>query len=101
MALTMQYSRLIWNHSSSDEPVEIVSEYDSDGWERRKVEFFQDGSAGYAGEGESSGNCELSLIQRPADEDAIDVPELRITELTKSEFETAWKLAQRSLVSAK
>ncbi len=41
----MRYSQLIWNHQCPDDPVQIFSDHDEDGWERRKFEIFPDGSA--------------------------------------------------------
>jgi hypothetical protein len=89
----MEYSRLIWQHESPDEPIEILSEYDSQGWERRKVEIFRDGSMRCASDAESVGGARLSLIQRPPDEEVNAEPEFRILELGEGEFELAWKQA--------
>lgn len=97
----MQYSRLAWRHSSPTEPIEILSEYDDNGWERRKIELFADGSIGYANELESVGGSQLSLIQRPPDEDVVHEPEFCVTEMTKPEFEAAWKHAHSALAGAK
>ena len=91
----MQYSRLQWHHSSPSEPIEIFSEYDQDGWERRKVEVFRDGSVRFAGGSESVGGCQLSLIPRPPDEEVIDEPEFRVFEMTKEEFERMWDRAHK------
>jgi hypothetical protein len=96
----MEYSRLAWNHSSPSEPIAIMSEYDDNGWERRKIEVFADGSIGYASARESVGGSELSLIQRPPDADVVHETEFRILELTKSEFEAAWRHAHRSFAGA-
>jgi len=90
----MRYSRLTWNHSSPTEPVEILSEYDRDGWERRKVEVFADGSMRYAGAGEVTGGSELSLIQCPPDDEVVSEPEFLVSVLTRAEFELAWDQAR-------
>jgi hypothetical protein len=92
----MQYSRLQWNHSSPSEPREILSEYDEDGWEHRKIEVFPDGSVGYAGGSESCGGSKLSLIPRPPDEDVVAEPEFRVIDLTQEEFELAWDNARHA-----
>jgi hypothetical protein len=91
----MQYSRLQWNHSSPTEPIEILSEYDDDGWERRKVEVFRNGAIGFASSTESVGGSELSLIQRPRDEEVVAEPEFRVLAVTKEEFERAWAQAHK------
>jgi hypothetical protein len=90
----MQYSRLVWAHASPAEPVEILSEYDESGWERRKVEKFHDGSLRFAGETETSGGSQLSLIRRPPDEDVVEEPEFTVATMTQSEFETVWDRAR-------
>lgn len=88
------YSRLLWRHEAPDFPVEVLSEYDSIGWEIRKVERFADGTTGFASESESSPGCELSTIQRPSDGDVVAEPEFTVTELAASEFERAWQAAR-------
>jgi hypothetical protein len=89
----MQYSRLLGQHDSPDEPIEILSEYDYDGWECRKVEIYRDGSMRSASSTESNGGAQLSLIPRPADEQVNSEPEFRVAELTEHEFELAWQQA--------
>ncbi len=94
----MRYSRLQWHHSSPTEPVEVYSEYDNDGWERRKVEVFPDGSLGYASESESGGGSQLALIHCPPDEEVEKEPEFHIVPLTSEEFERAWNRAHQGQV---
>lgn len=96
----MRYSRLSWTHTSPTEPVEILSEYDQYGWERRKVEVFPDGSMGFAGHNESGGGSELALIPCPPDEEVIAAPEFRVSELTRAAFDAAWHRARQSLSGA-
>ena len=91
----MQYSRLQWTHSSPGEPIEIFSEYDENGWERRKIEMFKDGSVSFASITESIGDSKLSLIPRPPDEEVVDEPEFRVFEMTKEQFERAWDHAHK------
>jgi hypothetical protein len=93
----MRYSRLTWTHSSPTEPIEILSEYDDAGWERRKVEVFADGTLGFASDDESAGGSRLALIPRPPDEEVVSEPEFRVSELSKAEFEAAWSLARQTL----
>lgn len=89
----MRYSRLRWDHLSASEPIEILSEYDENGWERRKVEVFHDGSVRFASGTESVGGSKLSLIQRPPDEEVVAEPEFRVFEMSHDEFERAWDQA--------
>jgi hypothetical protein len=89
----MQYSRLAWQHEHPNEPIEILSEHDSAGWECRKVEIYRDGSMRTAGLAESNGGAQLSLIRRPPDDEVNSEPEFRVLPLTQNEFELAWKQA--------
>ena len=91
----MRYSRLQWTHSSMTEPVEILSEHDEQGWERRKIEVFRDGSMGFASSSESVRGSKLSVIPCPPDEEVLDEPEFRIFEMAKAEFERAWDKARK------
>ena len=93
----MNYSRLLWTHSSPDEPREILCEYDSDGWESRKVEIFPDGSVGFADAGESAGGTRLSLIPRTPDDEVVADPEFQLFDLTEEEFEQAWSRARQAV----
>ena len=81
-------------------PVEILSEFDSAGWERRKVELFADGSFGFASRSESMGGSELALIPCPPDSDVVDEREFQISELSQVEFEAAWSRARQALATA-
>lgn len=96
----MRYSRLQWTHSSPTEPVEILSEHDEDGWERRKVELFADGTMRFAGEGESTGGSQLSIIPRPPDEEVVSDREFHVAALSRSEFEANWTLARNAFLGA-
>jgi hypothetical protein len=91
----MHYSRLVWSHSSPNEPIEILSEYDEAGWELRKVEVFQNGATRYASTSEAVAGCQLSLIPRPPDEEVVSEPEFRLFQLTPEQFEKAWELSRR------
>lgn len=96
----MRYSKLIWNHTFPNEPVEIYSEHDDKCWERRKVEIFRDGVMGFASATESSEGTKLSLIQCPPDEEVNSEPEFRVVNITKDEFESLWTKARQLVKSA-
>ena len=93
----MRYSKLIWNHKVPDEPTQVFSEHDEDGWERRKVELFPDGTVGFASSTESSGGTKLSLIQCPPDEEVNLEPEFQVVDVTKDEFESLWNEARQGV----
>ncbi|WP_444902013.1 DUF6881 domain-containing protein [Microbulbifer sp. SSSA007] len=44
----MRYIDLEWKHYFNDEPTRFVSEIGIDDYEARKLEFFHDGSVGFA-----------------------------------------------------
>lgn len=45
---TMEYIKVRWIHDHEDEPILLYSELDHDRFELRKVEVYEDGSAGWA-----------------------------------------------------
>ena len=96
----MRYSKLIWTHAFPNEPVEIYSEHDDRGWERRKIEMFRDGSMGFASPTESSDGTNLSLIQCPPDEEVNSEPEFRVVDITQDDFERVWTKAHQLVKSA-
>ncbi len=86
----MNYIRVRWLHSFSNEPVWLISEIDEYGRELRKVEIFPDGSKGYARKGEEAGGTRLGekpLL--PLETIAAD-PQFLPEEITKEEFEKVW-----------
>ena len=91
----MRYSKPVWRHDSPTEPISILSEHDADGWERRKVEIFADGSVGFASSMKSVGGAQLSQIRCPADVDVLS-SEMSIVALTTAEFEREWDAARQA-----
>jgi hypothetical protein len=86
----MRYIRVKWIHTLPDEPTLLYSEVDDGGWERRKVEIYPDGTAGYAGPGESFGSTLLGEVPfPPLDEIAAD-PQFEPCEISRGEFEQVW-----------
>ena len=93
--VAMRYSKLIWRHDSPTEPTRIISEYDANGWERRKVEIFADGSVAFASSNETVGGARLSEIRCPADDEVLS-PEMNVVAITADEFEREWDSARRA-----
>jgi hypothetical protein len=92
----MKSIRIGWIHKNVDDPVELYSEIDEEGWEVRKVEVFRGGTLGFAGVAESSGSTDLGLEPFPSlDETALD-PQFRPEAVTQAEFEPLWDLARSS-----
>ena len=87
----MRYLRVEWVHFHPDEPVEIYSEINDAGWETRKVEFFPDGSVGFASSTEGMGSTMLSLEPLPALEEIASDPQFKPVEISQQDFEKAWE----------
>jgi len=84
------YVKVDWFHEIPNMPVAIYSEIDGDRWETRKVEFFRDGSATYAGPNISSGNSFLAEVPFPSLEEISSDSQFRAQEISSSEFEKIW-----------
>ena len=74
-----------------DYPDRLVSEIADDNYETRKLEFFIDGSVGYAYEKGSSQNTELGLCEVPSLDEINSQDEFSGQLITRDEFETMWK----------
>src|SRR5262249_38559600 len=85
--LDMRYSRVQWLHTSSADPVEIYSELDDDGWEKRKIEIFRDGALGYASAAEATDSTSLGEAPVPSLEEIAAEPQFQPIEISKDEFE--------------
>lgn len=85
-----RYVRVLWRHSHPDTPVEILSEADEEGWERRKIEVFRDGSASYASEEFRTGDTELDSEPPPTLREWNAHRQFRATLIAAEEFERRW-----------
>ena len=86
----MQYIKVRWVHSHSDEPVWLYSELDEGRWETRKIEIFPDGTTGFAGPDEAAGTSELGVEPLPAIEEIASDPQFVPEEVQRQEFEELW-----------
>ncbi len=89
--MKMKYYDLNWNHDNDDDPIRLVSEIGADGYEKRKLEFFRDGSVGYASEIESSDTTMLGVNRMPKLEDILAQPDFSGAEITAAQFEGFWR----------
>lgn len=87
----MRYLRVHWVHFHPDEPVEIYSEINDDGWEVRKVELFPDGSVGFASGTEGMGSTMLSLEPLPGLKEIASDPQFKPVEISQQDFEKVWE----------
>lgn len=86
----MNYIKVEWIHSNSDEPVLLYSELDDDRWENRKMEIFGDGRLCYASVAESTGTTRLGEVPTPLLAEIGLDSEFKPFEITKQEFEELW-----------
>ena len=87
----MQFFRVEWIHQYPDEPVDIYFEVDDEGWETRKVEFFPDGSLGYADGIHHQGNTGLAEVKMCSLEEIAAQPEFKPQLISKEQFEDIWR----------
>ena len=90
----MRYYRVRWIHEFMDEPLDLYSEVDEDGWEQRKVEIFRDGRMGYAEATAHSLSTELSEKVLPSLEEIAADPQFQPSEITQAAFEEVWQRAR-------
>jgi hypothetical protein len=90
----MRYQRVRWQHTYTDEPVDLYSESDDEGWETRKVEVFADGSMTLADDQTSTGNTFLAEVPMPAMEEIARDPQFQPSPITREEFEVVWQKAR-------
>lgn len=91
----MQYTKVIWKHRNSYDPVEIYSELDDARWEVRRVEIFGDGSADYATRLESPGRTFVSSERFPPLSEIRANPEFVTMEIPREDFEKIWSRATK------
>jgi hypothetical protein len=87
----MRYLKVLWLQDHPGEPIELYSELDDGGWERRKVEVFRDGSIGFASASESGGTTTISERPLPSIEEIAADPQFRPSAISKAEFERVWE----------
>jgi hypothetical protein len=89
----MNYMKVKWRHSAPDDPVLLYSELDALRWETRKVEVFADGHSTYASTAQSVGSTRLGEMRVPPLTEIASDPQFEPVEISKDEFEQAWKRA--------
>ena len=87
------YLKVHWKHQFDEEPVLLYSELDSDRWENRKVEIFEDGPMVPAASGVRSGKTRLGEVPLPSIAEIAADPQFEPIEITAEEFEEIWKRA--------
>ena len=86
----MRYIDINWHHDADEEPYRLVSEIGADGLEKRKLEFFRNGTVGFASELVSSDSTMLGVGKIPALEIIVAQPDFSGRAISKEEFEQLW-----------
>jgi hypothetical protein len=86
----MNYIKVKWLHSSSEDPILLYSELDEERWEKRKVEVFKDGHCGYASADEAIGSTRLGEEPIPSLGEIASDSQFVPIEIAKEEFEEIW-----------
>ena len=87
------YLLVLWHHDHDDEPVELYSEQDDDGWELRKVDVYRDGKMDYADATTEIGTTALGEVPIPPIEDIAAQSEFSPRWISREEFELRWHAA--------
>lgn len=85
-----RYIRVHWLHNLPDEPIDLWSELDDQRYETRKIEYFPDGSVGFASHQESVGGTRLGKIPIPSLSDIAKDTQFKPQVVTKDLFEERW-----------
>lgn len=96
----MYYIDVEWRHELPSEPIRLASEIDAHRMEIRKLEFFRDGSVGWAWGGGSSLGTALSSEPIPSIDQINRDAQFRATAIDGTEFEQLWSSRGLELRSA-
>ncbi len=87
----MRYIDVVWIHNFNDEPTRLVSEIGPDNFEKRKLEFFPNGSVGFAYGAVESINTRLGIDVVPPLEEINAQSEFEGKNISKDQFEQLWQ----------
>src|SRR4051812_24076484 len=86
----MTYIDVIWHTHNPTDPIRLVSELDERGFERRKLEFFRDGTVGYADGTTSANGCALGETEVPSLATINEDSQFAGVAITAAVFEELW-----------
>jgi len=87
----MEYFTAYWYHTAgNEEPRTFYSEIDNNRFETRKIEIYEDGSFGMAGDDFSFGGTELGDMSVPPIEEIDGDTEFSASIISAEEFEAVW-----------
>lgn len=87
----MRYLKVTWIHDDPEDPVELYSEIDDEGWEQRRVDCYASGRKDIVGRGVATGKTGLSdvpILETP--EEIAEDPQFRAEPISSAQFEEAW-----------
>lgn len=90
----LRYIVVDWIHEPNDYPVRLYSELDAEGWEKRKIEEFQDGRLDFADASSRSGDTRLGEAAVPPLQEIARDAQFSPREIQSEDFETVWKRAK-------
>ena len=88
----MRYIDVDWKHESRKYPSRLVSEIGGDDFEIRKLEFFPDGTVGFATEIQNSKTTELGADVIPSIEEINLKQEFSGKVISQIDFEKLWEI---------
>lgn len=91
----MEYIDVEWVHKSEEEPIRLVSELDESRFEVRKLEFFRDGSVGFASSELTNLGTELGTLPVPPLAEINSSSEFLGVSISGDQFERLWRLYGR------
>lgn len=91
----MRYIDVKWLHQNQEDPIRLVSEIDSNDYETRKLEFFEDGRAGFACASGSQLGVVLGTVSVPSLAEINATGEFEGTEICAADFDALWAAVVR------
>lgn len=86
----MEYISVVWSSGSKENPIRMVSELDADRFERRKLEFFEDGSVDAASDSQETPRTALGTMAVPTVEEINIDRQFTAQSITAADFEALW-----------
>jgi len=87
----MEYIDVAWRHENPDYPVRLVSELNDQRFEVRKLEFFADGTVGFASEDCSVRGTELGTVAVPPLDEINAESQFHGLSVDRASFEELWR----------
>lgn len=84
-----------WLHNHAEEPIRLVSEIDPENYEVRKLNFFSNGSTGFASSTLSHLGVELGSAPVPSISEINEMEEFEGKEIAQSDFDALWETIVR------